>query len=72
MGDGPDEIRVRVAAAAENLRDRHHCEHESWQYAESSVLYSTEAYMLKVSGPNSYVMCIDRELIYIDAKLLSH
>lgn len=32
VGGGPLEVRARVAAAAEHLRDRHHCEHESWDY----------------------------------------
>jgi hypothetical protein len=32
VGGGPLEVMARVAAAAEDLRERHHCEHDSWQY----------------------------------------
>ncbi|KAG9235906.1 hypothetical protein BJ875DRAFT_421067 [Amylocarpus encephaloides] len=32
VGANPLQVRAQVAAAAQNLRDRHNCDHESWQY----------------------------------------
>ncbi|KAF8847452.1 hypothetical protein BDZ45DRAFT_636984 [Acephala macrosclerotiorum] len=32
VGANPLQVRAQVVAAAQNLRDRHNCEHESWQY----------------------------------------